>query len=265
MNLIALSAALKNFICPNTTIIEGFSRKFTFIGFEWELLTLNIYSNECTNRRDVIISPRENIEFEALIMASAKNISFLPVKVSENFSNLLIYDAHDCSIKEVRYVNFKNLTKLEVVKLNKNKISYLDKDSFKDLENLRELFLNENFIQFIDMQIFKPVRNLRYLQLDNNQISFLSKHAFNNLLKLEHIMIGHNLLEKLVDEHFKSNKKLITIWLEKNFIYDLNSTMFDHLYNLQYIDLKNNICIDDYYIQENFLKMKETLKINCTN
>ncbi|CAG9809779.1 unnamed protein product [Chironomus riparius] len=261
--LIAMTVAIKNYTCPNNTKIEGFPRKFTWIGYDWTLLTFQIFSNECINKRDVIVTTYEVGDFEAFIMTSIKNISCLPIEIYKKFPKLLIYDANNCAVEKVTHENFKNLIKLKDLKLNRNYISSIDNDSFKDLENLRELFLNDNQIQEIDHQIFKPLKNLRHLQLDNNKISFIEKKAFKHLLKLEHILIGRNFLKTLNDEHFKSNKKLITIWLENNDILVLNSTMFDHLANLKYIDLKYNVCIDDYYIEGDFVKMRKLIENDC--
>lgn len=66
---------------------------------------------------------------------------FLPIKVNENFPNLIAYAATECSIKTIEKKNFEKLNKLKVVRLEINQIEKISSDTFEDLASLEYLYL----------------------------------------------------------------------------------------------------------------------------
>lgn len=91
---------------------------------------------------DVTISSDRDEYMGALHFNNNKNISFLPVKVSENFPYLLAYAGH-CSVKEIYLENFEGLRKLKVLNLIGNQIEKISNDTFDDLTALERLYLGK--------------------------------------------------------------------------------------------------------------------------
>ncbi|PFX14082.1 Reticulon-4 receptor [Stylophora pistillata] len=81
----------------------------------------------------------------------------------------------DLSNNELRYLPpyiFRNITAVEFLKMDYNKIERLHEDQFQGLVNLSELYLSENKIEALPDKIFEGVKNLnalnlKYLQHDN--------------------------------------------------------------------------------------------------
>lgn len=70
-----------------------------------------------------------------------KKISFLPIKMSETFPDLLIYYAPHCSIKSVSFENFKSLKRVREVYLYNNQIERINTNTFQDLISLEYVSL----------------------------------------------------------------------------------------------------------------------------
>lgn len=72
---------------------------------------------------------------------SNKNIFYLPIRVSENFPNLVAFGAGYCSIKALYKSNFKNLFNLKNLELSSNQIEKIESGIFGDLTSLEILWL----------------------------------------------------------------------------------------------------------------------------
>ena len=168
-----------------------------------------------------------------------KEVKFLPENIVELFSELIVYEVYNCSIRTVNGKHFKGLTKLESLNLAYNEIEPMDEDSFKDLTKLWELRIGDNQIKHLDVQIFDNLKNLKYVSLQNNKL----------------LTIPANL--------FKNNLKLAGIFLDGNQIQTISSRMFDHLKKLNYVDLRYNFCANDYYFKNQFDEMKNIISTNC--
>jgi Leucine-rich repeat (LRR) protein len=96
-------------------------------------------------------------------------ISYLPIKVNENFKSLQAYAAPGCLIEELFKENFESLSILVVLDLKGNKIQVITTTVFEDLENLKVLRLSYNKIKFMNGEIFAPLKNLQSLHLEENR------------------------------------------------------------------------------------------------
>lgn len=259
------AALFQNISSYNTQTVNGYSRYHGWMYTSIELSTFIIYHYENISNRDVTINTAIMEQIEGLSMKSNKNIAFLPIKVYQNFPNLLGYNAQNCAINEITYANFKNLNELQALILSENKIVFIHSNTFNDLHKLQDLMLDGNNLNLIGSQTFKTLSNLQFLQLDNNEISFLSVYLLKNSRKLEKLSLAGNNLTKLTDDHFSNNSMLTKIWLEHNNIKSLSYTMFNHMNNLKYVNFKNNACIDGHYFDETFEEMKEVIKKYCSN
>lgn len=92
------------------------------------------------NSKGFVISPADS-SIDALTFYTNKKILFLPIRVDETFTNLIGYEAADCSLTAVSKINFKNLDKLLYLGLMKNQIERISSDTFEDLTSLEILVL----------------------------------------------------------------------------------------------------------------------------
>lgn len=116
--------------------------------------------------KDVAISTyNENVQ--GLLLEHNQNIRYLPIKVHENFPNLLGISAFDCKIEEISKANFEKLTKLTEIHLHNNKIKVIYADTFEDLTALQHIFLGKMNIN--QNLVVKSIINFRSEQNQENE------------------------------------------------------------------------------------------------
>jgi hypothetical protein len=81
---------------------------------------------------------------------------------------------------------------------------------------------------------------------------------------LEKIDLERNRLLKLHPDTFKYNPNLKIIFLTSNKLTGIHQKMFSHL-NLNYLNLRNNICIDREFSSKSDLALLENHLQNCAN
>jgi Leucine rich repeat len=96
------------------------------------------------------------------------HIHFLPIKTGEKFPNLISLSAWFCGIKAVSKANFMQLTKLQRLAINNNRIEAIDGDTFEDLIELKWLFLDSNRIATFNGNDFKVLPNLLLVNFERN-------------------------------------------------------------------------------------------------
>lgn len=104
--------------------------------------TCNLRRSTSIDSEGIKISPDDE-SMQGLEFDFNKKIKFLPVEVSETFSNLLAYSAYDCSLTSIKKANFAGLNKLKSLQLNGNQISSINSETFEDLIALELLYLGE--------------------------------------------------------------------------------------------------------------------------
>lgn len=244
-------------------IITGAPEEMYWSSVDMYLWTFNVEPDQSIFNEDVHISDEKSECIKGLYFEPNTNIKFLPIKVNEIFPNLVVYAANNCSLSTLKYEHFESLNKLQALSLGTNQISSIESDTFKDLDYLKFLFLNHNEITSIADHTFDSLTNLRLLTLYNNQLSTLPDNIFINLSELRNVSLSDNSLQSMNDNHFINNKKLEWIWMHNNHLDDLSSTMFDKMENLKYVDLRGNLCIDDYYFTARHSEMKEKINTSC--
>lgn len=82
--------------------------------------------------------------FDAISYNSNPNVEYLLAKIGWTFGDIKTYDASNCSVREVFWINFVNLNKLESINLENNQISALIGEIF-DRMPLKSLNLCKSF------------------------------------------------------------------------------------------------------------------------
>lgn len=168
-------------------IYDSFSKEIKTVKcesyFSRNLSTFEINVKFCRLRRTAIgsdnveIIPKASENATELFFDSNQDIEYLPVKVRENFPNLLSISAYYCKVKSISPENFKNLSKLLVLSLKKNELVTIESNTFDDLINLKVLLLSDNLIIYIDSKAFESLIYLTRLDLIDNkciQMNFTS-------------------------------------------------------------------------------------------
>lgn len=163
---------------------------------------------------------------------------------------------------KIRYIPkniFDNLKRLEILDLNHNLLRRID--GFDMLESLQQLILEDNHIKIIPSGPAMP-RSLLILDISSNPLRFIGPNSFSNLKNLtsldmtnvHNIQFKHNIFEHLTSlevlrmqyNHMLSLGNLTfplstkSIDLSRNSIKEVNSTQFDYLINLEYLNLSRN-------------------------
>lgn len=219
------------------------------------LMTFTLNENQEINHNNFTINAVKNEEVEALYIKNNALIEFLPVKVTEIFPNLVVYDASVCRVQSISADNFLNLTKLEELILFGNKIEKIESKTFDDLISLKILSLSSNKIKLISENAFQNLKNLRQLRLDDNKLLAIW-FDLSPLAELLEFSISSNNISILQQNIFLHNKKLEYLWFRKNKIEFIFHDVFDHLQELQYINLIENICINETFYRKNISEMK---------
>lgn len=111
---------------------------------------------------------------------------------------------------------------------------------------------------------FKYNQNLEYLCLEKNKLNSIPFDIFTKLTKLKLLFLGDNQLEELPNVLFTNNINLEKIDLINNKIKFLDSSSFDGLSKLNFVELNNNICINNTYNEPmRMIQLKIDIKIKC--
>lgn len=250
------------------------------------LVTYFLSATESWNG-EIYIKPGSETIPEGFIIDDNALVEFLPQNLHRFFPSLVAIQVFNCSLKRLDESNFKQLGNLRTLNLLFNKIETIPSDSFRDLEsleflyigfnriqvlgatvfaslkNLRGLFLSDNEIQLLHSKIFNSLEKVETIELDNNEISSLDENLFRNLHSLKNVTLNDNKLVAIPSALFKSNLNLAKIWLNRNKIKFLDSENFNHLSDLVYVDVSENICINKVYDEHNFGDIHNDLTANC--
>lgn len=103
------------------------------------------------NASNFVIADLKDDEIEGIVFEGNLRIEFLPYKIYMQFSNLDIYMAGRCSIKQISKENFENLHRLKHIDLSFNQIQKISTDTFKQLGNLMHISLSESYKDIVSV------------------------------------------------------------------------------------------------------------------
>lgn len=130
---------------------------------------------------------------------------------------------------------------LENLDLSYNLIKQVHSQVFVNLSKLSLLNLSNNQLTFINTNLFSKLTNLRQLDLSNNLIMHFKSHHFSDLVKLESLNLRGNKLKELRSNVFRSNALLRFISIADNNQSVLYNQTFTHLSHLKTLDLSKNL------------------------
>lgn len=169
---------------------------------------------------DSLITSEPDDSVNGLAFLANKKVHFLPINIAESFPNLLGLSSWGCPIKVISRKHLKNLHKLKLLNLGRNKIEIIKKDTFKDLRSLEWIGLSIFLISLICNFSFMFKNHFR---LDQGKIKHVNAAAFDGLLKLHTVYIDR--LGR------KCNLRPILIFFFIHFDIDRNECMDENFQN----------------------------------
>jgi hypothetical protein len=136
---------------------------------------------------------------------------------------------------------FNNLSILNRLYLENNRIRKLQPGIFNNLLNLKKLLLKDNQIRELKVGIFNNLPSLILLDLQDNEIQELYPDTFINLPELKELKLNNNQIRELQPGIFNNLSRLYKLYLYNNQIRELQPNIFYNLKNLKYLYLYNNL------------------------
>lgn len=184
-----------------------------------------------------------------------------PELMGLNFTNSLLQvaDFTNCSLTKVPHVlpstlsdlrlsknkitivdesDIRNITRLQLLALDNNRITNVLYRTFRGLEHLKELWLSHNKMVYIPRGL---PSSLTKLYMDNNLIQEMEETMFKNDSQLEHLSMEMNRIEMIPAGAFNNMLNLKVLDLKVNRVKELKPGTFSDLPNLNYLDLSNNM------------------------
>lgn len=234
------------------------------------------FSGISTNFPQIICNHFQSLK---KIFASQIEIEKISENSFKNCSNLVHLDLEGNKIREIC---FEGLKSLKILNLKSNNFSEFYSGIFEPLENLSELILDGNFLKNLPSEIFLPLfislekislkncklegawksewlrssQKLKYIDIGGNDLKEIEENSFNSSEIFAFLMdenkIG-NLNFSSFQNNFKSLKYLIA---NKCRIIFIDSKLFNEAEKLKFVDLRENVCINELF--NNFQEQKNS-------
>ena len=172
------------------------------------------------------------------LFTDSAQIYELPGVIFFDLHNLLTLDLDHNRLAALPPDIFKDLSNLSSLSLDDNKLSTIDLKSFVNLVNLEVLFLSHNRLLRIPKATFTHLRMMWQLSMEQTGLKHLDKVTFQGLVKLRYLYLANNTLNHLHLNMFRDCVDLIFLDLSFNQLKDI--PIFDHLFNLVYLNLRHN-------------------------
>lgn len=166
----------------------------------------------------------------------------LPRTIFTSFKRLQRVDLSNSGIKSVSSQDIQFASDLKTLDLSENLIELLSEPrAFANATNLVHLDLSHNRLHSLDAGTFNGITQLEVLLLDSNQLTFLAPIIFATLPKLRTLQLHRNRIQSIQYQHIQNNILLLELTLHENVIQSIDDSMFDHLKQLQLLDLSDNM------------------------
>jgi hypothetical protein len=212
--------------------------------------------------------------------------TFTSYQLFHPFSTNLIQTFLNLSSDQNLATPYTNVAKsVEILNYSGNEITTVDNDCLRDYRDLIKLSFARNSIHTIDLFAFEALEKLNYLDMSDNRLEViderilekngkltfldLSKNKFmlvedNPLIistSLEFLSLQNSHLSHVYDTFFSELPNLVDLDISNNLLITLQSSAFEPLESLQFINLEYNRFSCDFRI-ENTLQMFKQRKVH---
>ncbi|XP_063798861.1 toll-like receptor 13 [Pseudophryne corroboree] len=144
------------------------------------------------------------------------------------------------SIGKLNNMDLQSFKYLEILYLDKCKISAIHGTAWAGLEALHTLILERNRLSNLENHLFSPLISLRYLDLSKNYLTHINPNAFTGLRKLSHLILRSCTIVAIVESTFINLRNLRFLDLQGNSISLVKSSSFHKLTKLETLLLSEN-------------------------
>lgn len=166
------------------------------------------------------------------------NLEYFPEDFCITNPQLIIIEATANNLKKL--TNFSGCHDLFSLALDHNHIPEIPKGVFTGLTKLDILKLHENRISYIAPDVFNDLRILKSLTLYHNDIPDLPPRIFSQLTALRKLNLGFNRIPILPSGMFANNTLLSELWLNDNNIREVHPTAFAQMPYLELLNMSSN-------------------------
>eukprot|EP00055_Hartaetosiga_balthica_P010054 m.41595 g.41595 ORF g.41595 m.41595 type:complete len:1445 (+) comp7009_c0_seq1:93-4427(+) len=180
------------------------------------------------------------------------------ISFTDNFqknNNLRVLDLHSNDIENIHTFQ---LPRLQVLNLNRNRISSLTSENFRGLPNLRWLTLETNRLTDLPNDLFQHTTFLSFLHFGANTIAEVPENVFQGLTQLKSLSFFRNVITAFHENTFRPLLSLYSLVLDTNRITSLHQDSFITNTNLTYLQLSENRITS---IPPSLLRMQPNLKL----
>lgn len=194
------------------------------------------------------------------------NISIINSKVSiiaegwlNDLDRLELVRVQGNRVRELQTWSQDILDHLEELDVQNNEIWRIDGKAFNQYPNLKRLHLGLNKIETLSEGIFKETPSLKWLSLAGNLIKRIESMTFKSLLKLKVLHLENNRIEYINPYALTTTSHLTELYLEDNKISTID-ILFYNLPKLSYLNMSFNQ-LEAKALEENVFHQNENLKI----
>jgi Leucine-rich repeat (LRR) protein len=124
-----------------------------------------------------------------------------------------VYFELSLKVDFVPFEIFENFPKLNSIAFTKSEISMITKKLFvgQNFEQIKEIRLNEDKIRFIENKAFVDLKNLEEIDLTSNKIRSINKETFAHNEKLVEVILTGNEIKLIHPEAFINQKNGVLV------------------------------------------------------
>ncbi|XP_055916784.1 immunoglobulin domain and leucine-rich repeat-containing protein 2 [Eupeodes corollae] len=244
--------------CPETNNADLHLHQFHFAKhFQW------IHSNLTDSQLEEFFTKYNNI-FKNLISLDLSYNTLGCVKwISPHFNrklNILKLTANKIETDSCTFTNFGQLSNLQELHLDQNRINALNNTLMSNFTNLKILNMSYNNISDIPRNTFDRTITLEQLYISRNVLSILPFQLFKTMQHLSTLDLSYNRLISLPDNFFALNKELKELRLQHNVLQSIDRNVFFGLKKLQILDLSHNTIA--YIDKRAFYSLSSLIELN---
>lgn len=166
------------------------------------------------------------------------------------------------SESNVTLADLGNFTADAIMFADNKKIEFLPVNVYKQCPLVQFYVARNLSLKEISAANFERLSSLHYLNLSTNLIKFIPNFCFEGLTKLKRIILSTNTKDVLILKPL-----IVIIYLlhaGDNIIAAMNGITFANLPRLAFVDLKNNVCVDQIFVTHPFASVfRRIISRNC--
>lgn len=134
---------------------------------------------------------------------------------------------------------FRNLVKLQVLKVENSSVQYLSAYFLRNTPRLREVHITGNNFSEVPSDTFNRGTVVEVLMLNNNKITTVG--GFQNMVHLNKLKMRHNLINEIKPDWFVNCSAMRILDFSHNLIKQLDAKTFHHLKRIKHVHLNSNL------------------------